>query len=247
MRTSWPGCRRWRPRAVPTVNAPAILRWNLDKRYLRQLEDGGVRAVPTMWVEPDGSGGVWTGSGTDGRAELLARSFGDVELVVKPSVSGGGFQTARYEHHELDAARAHIDRLVASGRTVMVQPYVRSVDAVGERGLVFLGGVFSHAIVKDPMIRRGVGATDSLVANQVTREATPTAAELRLGRLSVEVAETLLGPTAYARVDMVTLDDGNPALLELELLDPVLFFVHAPAAAQRFARVLVGHLEADSV
>jgi hypothetical protein len=238
---------------VPTVNAPAILRWNLDKRYLRDLEAGGVQTVPTHWIEPDGTG---TGSGSGSRIGTGTRSspadppdpfaldLGDVEVVVKPSVSGGGFQTARYQPHELDEARAHIGGLAASGRTVMVQPYVRSVDAVGERGLVFLGGVFSHAIHKDPMIRRGAGATESLIENQVTREATPTAAELRLARLSLEVAETLLGPTAYARVDVVTLDDGAPALLELELLDPVLFFVHAPDAAHRFARVLVGLLEA---
>jgi hypothetical protein len=223
---------------VPTVNAPAILRWNIDKRYLRDLEAGGVRIVPTYWIEPDGTG-------PDDRPDPFApHVVAGGEVVVKPSVSGGGFQTARYQPHELDEARAHIAGLAASGRTVMVQPYVRSVDDVGERGLVFLGGVFSHAIHKDPMIRRGVGASESLVENQVTREATPTAAELRLARLSLEVAETRLGPTAYARVDMVTLDDGSPALLELELLDPVLFFVHAPDAAQRFARVLVGLLEA---
>ncbi|MGA2303303.1 MAG: hypothetical protein ABSH29_03795 [Acidimicrobiales bacterium] len=34
------------------------------------------------------------------------------------------------------------------------------------------------------------------------------------------------------------LDDGTPAVLELELLDPAFFFETHPAAAARFARVL---------
>ena len=167
-----------------------------------------------------------------------------VELVVKPSMSGGGYRTARYEPHEHDAARSHVAALVESGRTAMVQPYQPAVDVDGETGLVFLGGVFSHAFHKDPMIRRGVGPTDSLVANQVTSEATATPAQLDVAHRAVATAEGLLGPTTYARVDLVERADGEPALLELELLDPVLFFVHHPEGAVRFAEVLRQHLAA---
>jgi glutathione synthase/RimK-type ligase-like ATP-grasp enzyme len=212
---------------VPVVNPPAMLRWNLDKRYLRDLEDAGLPTVPTLWVEPDR--GPFDGSS-------LTLPAG--EVVVKPSISGGGYRTARYRPHEHDQALRHVAALVDSGRTAMVQPYQPAVDARGEAGLVFLGGVFSHAFHKDPLIRRGVGPTDSLVDNQVTRAATATAGQLDLARQAVTAAERLLGPTTYARVDIVERADGAPAVLELELLDPALFFVHHPEGAVRLADVL---------
>jgi len=214
---------------VTVVNSPAILHWNLDKRYLCDLEAAGVPTVPTSWVEPDGAG-----DGFDPSAPVLPPD----EIVVKPSVSGGGYRTARYQTHEHGAARAHIAELVASGRTAMVQSYQPAVDTEGEVGLVFLGGAFSHAIHKDPMIRRGVGASDSLIANQVVTGATPTGGQLAVARRAVAAAERLLGPTTYARVDVVRGADGAPAVLELELLDPVLFFVTRPERAARFAAVL---------
>jgi len=216
---------------VPVVNSPATLRWNIDKRYLRDLEGAGIPTVPTIWVEP-------------GRDPLdpSALALPASEVVVKPSVSGGGYRTARYEPHERGEARAHVAALVGAGRTAMVQPYQPAVDAEGETGLVFLGGVFSHAFHKDPMIRRGVGPTESLVDNQVTRAATATSVQLDVARRAVAAAEALLGPTTYARVDIVERTDGQPALLELELLDPALFLVHHPAGASRFANVLRDHL-----
>lgn len=215
---------------VPVVNSPATLRWNLDKRYLRELEAAGVAVVPTIWVEVIGNGGPE-------EVELPAG-----EIVVKPSISGGGHRTARYLPDEHEAARSHVVDLVASGRVAMVQPYQPAVDAEGERALIFLAGEFSHAITKDPMIRRGVGPLDNLIDNQVTRSASPSTAELELGHQAVAEAERILGPTTYARVDVVTRSDGVPAVLELELLDPVLFFVHEPAAASTFAAALAAQL-----
>ena len=220
---------------VPVVNTPATLRWNLDKRYLRDLEAAGVSVVPTVWVEPARAP---AGPGDGGATPDLP----DTEVVVKPAVSGGGHQTARYGPDEHDAARAHVGALTAQGRTAMVQPYVAAVDADGETGLVFLAGGFSHAVHKAPMIRRGAGPRESLIDNQVVTPATATAAQIGLGRQALEAAESLLGPTTYARVDTVELDDGTPAILELELLDPVLFFVHHPAGATAFAEVLAERL-----
>ena len=213
---------------VPTVNSPATLRWNLDKRYLRELAAMGVAVVPTMWVEP----------GTDAAFDL-----GAGEVVVKPTVSGGGFQTARYRPDEHERARQHVRALLDGGWTAMVQPYQDAVDSVGEVGLVFVGGAFSHAMHKDPIIRRGVGPTQSLIDNQVVTPATASPAQLELAHDAVAAAEQLLGPTAYARVDTVPGADGRPALLELELLDPVLFFATDPGGADRFARVLRGYIE----
>jgi glutathione synthase/RimK-type ligase-like ATP-grasp enzyme len=215
---------------TPTVNSPATLRWNLDKRYLRVLEQAGVPIVPTSWVEPE--------SGAGGGPATLAVALPEGEVVVKPSISGGGHHTARYRPDEHEAARAHVRELAASGRTAMVQPYQPAVDELGELGLVFLGGEFSHAIHKDPMIRRGAGPLDHLIDNQVVRAATASEGHIELAGRAVATAEGLLGETTYARVDMVERADGELALLELELLDPVLFFAVVPERTVAFADLL---------
>jgi glutathione synthase/RimK-type ligase-like ATP-grasp enzyme len=211
---------------VPVVNSPAILRWNIDKRYLRDLKAAGVPVVPTIWVVPDED---------PDPAEL---ELPDGEIVVKPSVSGGGFQTARHRPDQHDRARRHVADLVTSGRTAMVQPYQQAVDEIGEIGLIFVGGTFSHAMHKDPMIPPGAAPTDSLIGYQVVTPASASPAQVALGHAAVAAAEHLHGPSAYARVDTVEADDGQPVLLELEMLDPVLFFDTDPAGAERFADVL---------
>ena len=119
----------------------------------------------------------------------------------------------------------------------MVQPYQPAVDNEGEAGLIFLGGAFSHAMHKDPMIRRGVGPAGQPDRQPGRHARLGVAGPARrwAGR-AVAAAERLLGPTTYARVDTVRRRDGRPGLLELELLDPVLFFTHHPdgvAAAVR--------------
>jgi O-ureido-D-serine cyclo-ligase len=212
---------------VPVHNSPATLRWNIDKHYLRDLEGAGVPTVPTVWVEPTG-----------GPGDLSSLTIPECEVVVKPSVSGGGYRTARYERHEHDAVRAHVRELLAAGRTAMVQPYEPRVDAEGETALIYLGGTFSHAAHKDPMIRRGVGPTDSLIENQVVTGAVATAAQLAVAARALAAAEDLLGPTTYARVDMVETVCDGPALLELELLDPALFLTLHPEGAVALARLL---------
>jgi hypothetical protein len=219
-------------RGVPVRNSPATLRWNIDKHYLLDLERAGVPTVPTRWVEPETAD-----------ADVASVAFPEGEVVVKPSVSGGGYRTARYEAHEHPAARAHVAELIASGRTAMVQPYENRVDAEGETGLIYIGGTFSHAVHKGPMIRRGAGPLEHLLDNLVITPASPTTAQLQVAGRALATAERLLGPTSYARVDMVETWRAGPALLELELLDPVLSLPHHPEAAVTLARELAGLLE----
>jgi hypothetical protein len=125
----------------------------------------------------------------------------------------------------------------------MVQPYEPRVDAEGETGVIFIGGTFSHAVHKGPTIRRGAGPRQDLLDNLVTAAATPTTAQLRMAGQALAAAEELFGATGCARVDMVETTNGGPPILELELLDPVLFFPHHPEGAVTLARELAGLVE----
>jgi O-ureido-D-serine cyclo-ligase len=212
-------------RVTRLVNSSAMLRWNLDKRYLADLSDQGVATVPTTWLAPDGTTDV-----------VLPAD----EFVVKPTISGGGFETARYRPEESEAARAHIRRLLSAGRAVMIQPYQAAVDAQGETGLVFLGGRYSHAISKGPLLRVGAGPQHHLWADEQIGAVAPTGPERHAAAAALAAAQNLHGPTAYARVDLIAGATGTPLVLELELLDPALFFETDPPAAARFASVLAG-------
>jgi glutathione synthase/RimK-type ligase-like ATP-grasp enzyme len=218
---------------TPMVNSPDVLRWNLDKRYLAALSDAGVATVPTTWLTPDGA---FDEGGPD-----LGLPPGTGEFVVKPTISGGGFETARYRAGDAQAgqaARAHIRRLLDAGRAVMVQPYQTAVDAHGEAGLIFFGGRYSHAIGKGPLLRVAAGPQSRLWEHEEIGALTPTETQLEAAHRALAAAEHLVGPTTYARVDLVSTADGTPAVLELELLDPAFFFETQPSAATRFAQVL---------
>ncbi len=197
-------------------NAPAVLSWNTDKTYLGQLAAAGVPVVPTTFLRP----------GDDVR---LASTGG--ALVVKPAVSAGGRDTARYAAGGAAAATAHVQALLAAGRTALVQPYQDSVDARGERALMFVAGRFAFAASKAAILVEGRPASAEL---QLSERLAPVAAT----EVERAVAEAVLDATPferedllYARVDLVHGPAGAPLLLELELVEPSMFFEHAPPGA----------------
>lgn len=212
----------WAAGVPELVNPLEVVTWNTDKVYLGELREAGLPVVPTIFCPP----------GT--RLPLL-----EAEVVVKPTVSAGSKDTARFKDDEERAAEALLRYIQDSGRTGMVQPYVRSVDLRGETALLYFGGAFSHAIHKAPLLRRGVAPTNSLFAPEVIQPREPTSRERAVAdRVVAWVAQRFGGPLAYTRVDLVEGPGGGPLVLELELTEPSLFFAHAPGAAERLAAVL---------
>jgi hypothetical protein len=208
------------------VNHPALLRWNIDKHYLSVLQAHSVPIVPTIFIDPN----------------TATIQLPDDEVVIKPTVSGGGFETARYTPADHEHALAHIERLQAAGRTVMLQPYQGAVDRDGETALIYVGGRFCHAINKGPLLLPGAGVQGDLWHHERITSVAPSDDQRGTAQAALSVAEDLFGPTAYARVDLVSLSDGTPAVLELEALDPALFFECYPAGATTFAAVLAAEL-----
>ncbi|HEX6388154.1 MAG TPA: hypothetical protein VFZ89_01865 [Solirubrobacteraceae bacterium] len=213
-------------RRVPRLHNPAaVLEWNTDKRYLTELREGGLPVVPTIFCPP----------GT--LLPLL-----EAEVVVKPTVSAGSRDTARFKEDEERGAEMLLKSIHRSGRTGMVQPYIPSVDSRGETALLYFGGAFSHAIQKAPLLRRGGAPTDGLFAPETITPRAPTPRERAVAdRVVAWVAQRFGGPLAYARIDLVEGPGGGPLVLELELTEPSLFFLHAPGAAARLTRWLSDH------
>jgi glutathione synthase/RimK-type ligase-like ATP-grasp enzyme len=208
----------WAERIGPDrlVNPPEVVRWNTDKRYLSELDEAGLPVVSTAVGEPG--------------AVLPAPP-----LVVKPAVGAGSLDAARHDDH--GPAAAHVARLHGEGRVALVQPYVEAVEEAGETALVYLGGEYSHAARKGPMLG-AAGATDDsglFLSEEITpRE--PTAAERAAGDRVMAWVHERFGRLLYARVDLLGGDE--PAVLELELTEPSLFLGHAPGATERLARLI---------
>jgi hypothetical protein len=103
--------------------------------------------------------------------------------------------------------------------------------------LMYFNGQFSHAIRKGPLLRRGEGPTGGLFATETITPREPRADELRVG---AQAMAAMPFPTPlYARVDLILDAAGAPCVLELELTEPSLFFLHAPGSAERFAAAIM--------
>lgn len=217
--------RAWLERtaaASTLLNPLPVVLWNLHKGYLLDLERRGVPIVPTRLLP----------AGAPGSFAALARETGWRDLVLKPAISCGSRLTFRVAADDVAAGDDALLRLAAEGDT-LAQPYLSSVDGYGERALVCIDGEPTHAVRKSP---RFAGQDES------TSEALPiSAAEDDLAHRCLALA----GPDLlYARVDVAPGLDGRPVLMELELIEPTLFFPACPAALERFAQAVRRRVDA---
>lgn len=210
-------------RVTDVRNPPALVRWNLDKRYLAELADAGVPTIPTAFVEPGG------------RAEFPAGEF-----VVKPAVGAGSRDVAAYGPGQRDLASAHVARLHERGETVLVQPRIASVAEHGEWALLFFAGRFSHAANKRIELAPA-GTVDALYVAEDLAAHDADADQVDAARAAVDAVTARFGVPAYARVDLVRADDGGHLVLEVELVEPSLFLPQGgPAAAGALTDALTG-------
>jgi glutathione synthase/RimK-type ligase-like ATP-grasp enzyme len=212
-------------RAAPLINTLATVRWNIDKHYLGELARAGVPVVPTTFLEP----GVDVAAAVTG---FLA-AHDSREFVVKPAIGAGSRDAQRHHRDARALALTHAERLLAAGRSALLQPYLSRVDDEGEAALIYFGGDFSHSIRKGPLLQPGGGSTAALFAPESISPRSVAADEIALARRTL--AALPFEMPLYARVDLIRDRHGQPLLLELELIEPSLFFAHAPGAAARFA------------
>ncbi|MBV8145309.1 MAG: hypothetical protein JO184_09920 [Gammaproteobacteria bacterium] len=221
--------------ATLLLNPPPVVRWNSDKHYLRALARGGVPVVPTTFVE----------AGADPRPVLedFLRSERCAEVVAKPAVGAGSRDARRHARADTDEILAHLQPLLAAGRSMMLQPYLESVDRDGETALIFIAGRFSHAVRKGPLLHAGAPATAGLFAPEEITRRVPGEDELQVAERAI--AQVPAGELLYARVDLLRDGGGEPRVLELEITEPSLFFAYV-AAAPRFVAAALERLRRSS-
>ncbi len=198
---------------------PAV-RWNLHKGYLLELASQGVAVTPTELV-PRGS--------RRRLADVMA-ARGWTDVVVKPAVSAASYRTRRVRDARLPDGDAHLRALTADG-DALVQSYLPSVEAYGERALIWIDGELTHAVRKTRRLADDDEAVSAAVPIAPAEAALATAA---LERAAAAVG----GPLMYARIDLAPGPGGEPVLMELELIEPSLFFPQSPRALDCFVAAI---------
>jgi glutathione synthase/RimK-type ligase-like ATP-grasp enzyme len=231
IRSTWdyPDCRddflAWAGRLRCVLNPLPFLKWNTDKHYLQDLAQAGLPVIPTRFLEP----------GAD--FELPAWPF-----VVKPAISCAARDTARYHASDWDKAHEHVHRLHASGRTVMVQPYLADIEAQGEVAVMYIGGRYSHSIRRGALLSPLRSSEESTAIPLAGRAYAPTTRERRVAEQVMAHVSGGSSGLLYGRVDLVSGPDREPLLLELELTEPSLFLGFDPDAVERLAGGIVAAL-----
>ncbi|WP_139417441.1 ATP-grasp domain-containing protein [Agromyces laixinhei] len=202
-------------------NPAAAVQWNADKRYLDDLDRLGVPIVPLV-----------RGTGADAtRIQESIAEAGWHELVLKPAIGVGGSGVVRANPTTLGLT---LDAS-APDAEVMVQPFANSILDEGELSFIFLGGSLSHVLRKRPATGdfRAHGIYGGTVELTDADPADARAVAAMLARLPYELL--------YARFDVVRYG-GRLAVLELELIEPMLYFGRAPGSADRLADATIARI-----
>ena len=202
-----------------------IVRWNTDKAYLLDLEKWGVPIVPTIHAAGSDAEEV--------QAEVVRRGWADA--IVKPRVGAGGSGVTLVSSSEVAAALA---RLVTEirGAEFLVQPLAESVRTEGELSFVYIDGVLNHVLLKTP----APGDFRSHGIYGGTMQAIHPAKEDR------EQADAMMRllpfRPLYTRLDLVRFR-GQLVVMELELIEPILYFDFAPDGAGRLAAAALARVQ----
>jgi len=201
-------------------NSARVIEWNLDKIYLRDLNRLGVTTPETVWLE------------RNARADLqtVLEEQGWRKAVVKPLISATAFRTWVTSPETAKSEQSAFEQ-VLSESGAMVQRFVDEVRTRGEWSLIFFGGKYSHAVLKKPLMG------DFRVQEEYGGQAESAAPAARLIEQSQNIVALIPERLLFARVDAVEVD-GRLWLMELELIEPVLFLNRDALAPRRFAEAI---------
>jgi glutathione synthase/RimK-type ligase-like ATP-grasp enzyme len=201
---------------IPVVNPPELIRWNMDKRYLRAVEAAEFSVPHTIFLA----------RGAEVDMESVMRQAGLEQAVVKPVISASAYETRRIG--EPTPADDRWLNAMLQNRPMMVQEFIPEIQGSGEWSLIFAGMEFTHAVRKEP--KQGDFRVQEEHGGLHTLDSPPPEA-LAMAR---GIVEKFAVSAAYSRVDIVMRND-QPTLMELELIEPLLHFEMAREAAEVMA------------
>lgn len=231
----------WADRIGPAKlrNAPAMIRWNTDKRYLAELDGAGLPVPPTALVAPGGA----------------VPPFGG-RVVIKPVTGAGARDTGVFDEESREEGLALLGKLGRQGEIAMIQPYIPWIDERGETAVILFGGRFAYALTKRAFLpesgvaplKPGTTVAAGMFEEDLMSLTEATPAERELATETVAwLARRFGGVPLYARIDLVSPAAGEPVLMEVEVTEPSLYLELAagqePSGAELFAAAVEATLE----
>ena len=220
-------------KTTPLWNNSRLFKWNHDKHYLQDLEQKGIPMPPSIFVSMKSK---------DNPSEILLNTEWS-DIVIKPTISCGSFGLKRFKADSKEAEQylteltteGYVqefmgDTITMSACDAIIQPFIPEIIN-GEVSLFYFGGLFSHAVIK--IAKTGDFRSHSIWGASVLQH-NPSMEELNVCDSIFNVIE----PVEYARIDLVNTSNG-PQVIEVELIEPFLFFDLSPEAAENF----VDHIE----
>ncbi len=202
-------------------NSLEFVEWNVDKTYLRDLQQAGIEIVPSLWKT----------SFQEQELSGFFSVFETDEIIIKPTVSANADDTFWINK---DNQNSYINQLnsVFNGRPFLVQPFMDNIVKEGEFSVFFFGDTYSHTILKTPKqsdfrVQEEHGGSLELVANP----------EKDLLQSAQKLLQVLQSTPLYSRIDYVRTSQNTFALMELELIEPSLYFNMDEESPERFADV----------
>jgi glutathione synthase/RimK-type ligase-like ATP-grasp enzyme len=196
------------------LNSEKLIRWNIDKHYLNDLKQNGINIIPTLFIEKK----------TKTTLEIIHKEAEWNQTILKPCISGAARHTYQLSPDNLKDHEAIFQELI-SKESMMLQPFQNSIVEKGEISLMIINGKYTHAVLKkakkgDFRVQDDYGGSVHIY--------TPTSKEIIFAEKAIKVSVEF---PIYARVDIVTDNNGQLAIAELELIEPELWFRNNPEAA----------------
>lgn len=208
------------------INPLSLVRWNMDKHYLRDLKNRGITIPPTLFVEP----------GEIRSLSEIIKSTGWNDCILKPAVSGAARHTYKLNESNVKDHEIIFRKLIGE-ESMLIQEFQHQITMKGEVALMLFGGKFSHAVLKkakagDFRVQDDFGGT--------VHKYLPSQQEIEFAEHVVATCKPL---PVYARVDVIWDNQNNLSVSELELIEPELWFRKHPLAADIFAKAILKKIE----
>jgi glutathione synthase/RimK-type ligase-like ATP-grasp enzyme len=209
---------------IPTFNSIATIQKNKHKFYLKELQSKGVLVLSTIFLEKNTSIPL---------AEIIPQHW--QKMVIKPAFSAGSYLTKLVDRIDLEEIETEFAAHFST-KDFLIQEYRPEIKIVGETSFIFFNGKFSHAVNKKPVendfrVQFQYGGKYSLIEPSSD---------------SIQQAEAILThfheKLLYARVDGIIIEN-QLHLMEVELLEPDLYFDLAVGSRERFVNAFLEELK----
>lgn len=209
---------------LPIFNPISIIKKNYDKFYLKDFAEKGFLILPTLFFE----------NVKDLDLKEILKNQDWEKAVIKPSISMSAFKTYLITPENIDEFQLKLPAIYED-RRVIVQQFAKPITETGEWSLVFFEKEYAFTVLKSP--KKGEFRVQGELGGSIQLKE-PAENIIQQAKEFLDYYEEDI---LYARVDGV-IENGQFYLMELELIDPELYFRIASAGKEKFVKAVKSRL-----